>query len=208
MDIYVGSTNPAKVRQLSAALIPCGVQVGVLPVSELPDVAEDRTDAVGNARQKAIAFSAITDGACLTMDASLLLPDLPEEAQPGVHVRRLPNRTHRPDDDEVLQYYSELCLRHGGRLRARWILGFAIALPDGRCFDEAATVERLLVAPPCVRRRRGYPLDSLQREPRTGTYLAELSSDEETALWQDSIGGPLQHFVVATLTELHRSPQA
>ena len=41
MQLYIGSTNPAKVRQLAAALEPCGVRVAVTGGLVLPQVVED-----------------------------------------------------------------------------------------------------------------------------------------------------------------------
>jgi inosine/xanthosine triphosphate pyrophosphatase family protein len=193
MELWVGSTNPAKLRQLAAALGTAGVQVrGVSDPAVLPQVDEDCADALGNARKKAIAFAAALGRPCLAMDASLLLPDLSPADQPGVHVRRLPGAAHRPGDDEVLAHYTLLCEQNGGRLRARWVYGLAIGLPDGRSLDGTAVAERMLVAPPCAARQPGYPLDSLQQEPATGKYLAELSQDAAAAHQAQTIGAPLR----------------
>jgi inosine/xanthosine triphosphate pyrophosphatase family protein len=171
--------------------------------AQLPDVSEDAVDAVGNARRKAIAFAAALGAPCLAMDASLHLPDLSAELQPGVNVRRLPGRTDRPDDDEVLAYYTDLCRRHGNRLWAEWEFGFAIAWSTGRCTDRTASVQRVLVAPPSNHRRAGYPLDSLQQDPSTGRYLADFTDDEEVAMWREAIGRPLQDFVEASMQLLN-----
>jgi len=203
MELRIGSTNPAKIRQLALALEPCGVIVrGLTGTRGLPDVAEDHADAEGNARAKATAFAVALDGACLAMDASLFLPDLPADLQPGVNVRRLPGSLGRPGDDEVLAYYGDLCRRQGGKLAVHWVFGYAIGLTDGRCFSDTSSIRRSMVYPPCPERRPGYPLDSLQRDPRTRRRLAQLTGAQEAALWQHTIGVPLQTFVTTTVRRL------
>lgn len=196
MELWLCSTNPAKLRQLAAALGasgPAGVLLrAVTDPAVLPEVIEDRADALGNARKKAAAFAAATGRPCLAMDASLLLPGLPAAEQPGVNVRRLPGTAHRPDDDEVLAYYTRLTERNGGRLRACWVFGLAIGMPDGQVLDATAVTERMLVAPPCAARQPGYPLNSLQLDPATGRYLAELTEPEAAVLQAESMGGPLR----------------
>lgn len=193
MELWAGSTNPAKIRQLAAALAPAGIGVrGVSDPAVLPQVTEDCPDALGNARKKAAAFAAALGLPCLAMDASLLLPDLPSADQPGVHVRRLPGTAHLPGDEEVLAHYTLLCERNGGRLRARWVYGLAIGLPDGRLLDGTAVAQRMLVAPACGSRQPGYPLDSLQQHPATGRYLAELSEHEAAAHQAETLGEPLR----------------
>jgi hypothetical protein len=186
VELRAGSTNPAKIRQLAAALAPAGIRVhGVSDLAVLPRVTEDCADALGNARKKAVAFAVALERPCLAMDASLLLPDLDLADQPGVHVRRLAGATHLPGDDEVLAYCTRLCEQRGGRLRGRWEYGFAIGMPDGRWLDAAGKADRMLVAPPCARRHPGYP-------PATGRYLAESSEQEAAAHQAETIGEPLR----------------
>ena len=205
MELHIGSSNPAKIRQLAAAVAPVGVMVAALDPARLPDVAEDAIDAIGNARAKAVAFARTSGRMCLAMDAALLLPDLGVDLQPGVNVRRIPGAAGRPTDDEVLRYYADLCAGRAGRLRAFWMFGFAIAVPDGPCFVDETTVQRMFMTPPSTHRRDGYPLDSLQQDPATGRYLAEFTGEAERELWRRTIGAPLQAFVARTVGRL-RTP--
>lgn len=250
MELWVCSTNPAKLRQLTAALgvpdppcrkaaragdaalagvaalaggaasagkagsdVPADLLAGlrlrvVADPASLPEVIEDCLDALGNARKKAAAFAAALRRPCLAMDASLLLPELPAAEQPGVHVRRLPGVAHRPADEEVLGYYTLLCQRNGGRLRARWVYGLAIGMPDGRLLDATAVAQRMLVAPPSATRHPGYPLDSLQQEPVTGRYLAELTEHEAAAHQAETIGGPLRELASRAAAKPSQTAQA
>ena len=154
MELHIGSSNPAKIRQLAAAVAPVGVMVAAL------------------------------------------------DRPPGVNVRRIPGAAGRPTDDEVLRYYTDQCAGRAGRLRAHWMFGFAIAVPDGPCFVDETTVQRMFMTPPSTHRRAGYPLDSLQQDPATGRYLAEFTGEAEQELWRRTIGAPLQAFVARIVGRL------
>jgi len=198
----VGSTNPSKVRQLTAALLDAGVRVIPADGSVLPTVPEEAGDVVGNALAKAAAFAVALRNNCLAMDAGLSFPDLERDVQPGPNVRRLPGAGVPPDDDDLLAYYTDLCDRHGGRIRACWTYGFAIATTDLRQFADRASLERTMVSPPSRLRHPGYPLDSLLLDPLTGRYLAEFTGAEEEQMWQATIGRPLAAFVRRTVEAL------
>jgi len=102
----------------------------------------------------------------------------------------------------MLEHYLSLCRRHGGRLTGSWQLALAIATPAGCCHDRLVTSPRILQAEGTSRRRAGYPLDSLQFDPLTGRYLADMSSDEILAFWQRTIGDEITRFATSTLALL------
>lgn len=193
VQFFLGTANRTKVRQLAAAAHPFGVEIPT--AIALPEVVEDGLTAVENARLKAAAYADVLRAPVLAMDASLALPDLPPDQQPGVMVRRVPGAAGRPTDDEVLAHYAALCGKNGGRLRAHWTFGFAIGLPDGTVLDTAAAVERTMVAPPCPQRRPGNPLDSLQVEPKAGRRLAQMGEGEIQVLWRDTFGAAVQELL-------------
>lgn len=206
MDLYIGTTNPAKITQLASALAPGGVVLQPLDPSTLPPVAED-TDVVGNARAKATAFAAAASQPVLAMDVGLGFPDLADEYQPGTHVRRVPGVGGRPSDEQVLTHYSRLCAEHGGSIRAVWSYGFAIGLPDGRSFGAETAVERQMVTPASAEGRPGYPLDSLQKDPVTGRFISEYSGIDAQEMWHRTIGTPLLSFVSATMASITTQPR-
>jgi hypothetical protein len=41
----------------------------------------------------------------------------------------------------------------------------------------------------------GYPLESLQIEPKTGKYLTQLSKADQAEAWKKSLGKPLADFI-------------
>jgi inosine/xanthosine triphosphate pyrophosphatase family protein len=204
-ELLVGTTNPARLAQLVSILRPAGILIrsaADLAPQPLPPVREDSQRARDNARQKAKTYAAQLGRPVFAVDAALQLDGIPPSEQPGVYVRRLTGRSDRPSDEEVFAHYRDLCRRHGGRLTGTWQFALAIATHDGHCHHRVVTSQRVLHADGSPRRRAGYPLDSLQLDPLTGRYLADMSSDEVLAYWQRTVGGDIIRFVTDTLALL------
>lgn len=70
MLLYLGTTNPGKVREWASILAPLGVDIRTasLHVPETSDTFE------GNARQKALAYAAHTGGVTVSEDSGLVVP--------------------------------------------------------------------------------------------------------------------------------------
>lgn len=58
------------------------------------------------------------------MDNNLYIEELPEEKQPGTHVRRVNGK--ELNDDEMIEYYCNLVKEYGGKLKAKWVYGMVI----------------------------------------------------------------------------------
>jgi 8-oxo-dGTP diphosphatase len=50
---------------------------------------------------------------------SLYIDGLPDEQQPGLHVRRIKDKA-RATDQELIKHYTEMVKRLGGRIDAFW----------------------------------------------------------------------------------------
>lgn len=70
--IYIGTTNPGKLREFGGILLPLGVEM--MPVSL--DVPETTDTFDGNARQKALAYAAHTGGVTVSEDSGIVIPAL------------------------------------------------------------------------------------------------------------------------------------
>jgi inosine/xanthosine triphosphate pyrophosphatase family protein len=200
VDIVIGTTNPAKVRQCQLALRASGLRVRSLTevLPDAPEVAEDGVDAEENAARKARAYSEAIGCPVLSLDYALTFDGLPAESQPGMNVRRIPGVDGRASDDQVLDYYSTLLASYGGRLRGSWQAGAAVATPAGRLERTTIRIHRTFVAQPSARRVEGYPLASLQLA-HGATYISELSDEDEEQLWQRVLGSPLHDLVADAL---------
>jgi inosine/xanthosine triphosphate pyrophosphatase family protein len=205
VDIVIGTTNPAKLRQCELALRGSGSRVrsllAVLP--DAPEVAEDGWDAEENAARKASVYSRAAALPVLSLDYALTFDGLPAARQPGMNVRRIPGIRGRASDDELLDYYSTLFASYGGRIRGTWQAGAAVATPAGRLERTTITVARTFVAQPSATRVQGYPLASLQLA-HGDTYISELSEEEEEQLWQRVLGKPLRDLVAEALGQPDR----
>lgn len=194
-NILVGTTNQAKVAQLAGALRPIGVHVRGLPEgAPLPRADEDGETAAENARTKALVYARTFGEPVLSMDNALYLEGLAPDEQPGVHVRRIGGE-ERPSDDALREHYASLVARLGGKAKGRWEFGICLAWPDGRMRETVIVSPRVFTAAPCAAAVPGYPLESLQIDPASGRYIAEMTQGEQDEFWQRAIGEPLQKFI-------------
>jgi Ham1 family len=200
VQIVIGTTNPAKVRQCQLALRSADLRMRSL--SELlphpPEISEDGWDAEENAARKARAYCHVIGLPVMSLDFALAFDDLPAECQPGMNVRRIPGVEGRPSDDALLDYYAALFTEYGGHVRGRWEVGAAIAVPSGQLERATIPAVRTFVSEPSNKRVDGYPLASLQLADG-GAYISELSASEEEQLWQSVLGEPLRRLVAAAL---------
>jgi len=194
--LIIGTTNEAKVDQIRGALMSVGIETCGLPKDiVLPSIVEDGENAKDNARKKASTFARALNQRVLSMDNSLYLDGLPKEKQPGVHVRRIPGYTGRPSDEALLNYYSALLEGLGGKVNGYWEFAICVAKPNGE-FEETVIKEpRIFVSERCKAVSSGYPLESLQIDPDTGKYTAEMTETERDEFWQKAIGKELCDFV-------------
>ncbi len=195
-EIVIGTTNEAKVAQIRGALAPMGVTVmGIGKEVTLPRIEEDGKTALENARKKATAYAKALNTTVLSMDNALYFDELSSEEQPGLNVRRIPSSSERPSDEEVLRYYSALIKRFGERTTGRWEFGICVATPDGEYKETTILSPRIFTSTPSAVLVPGYPLESIQIDPKTEKYISEMSQEEQDRFWQRAIGKPFQEFV-------------
>ena len=191
-ELLIGTTNPAKLRNLLAALDDsCYLLRKPSEVlSELPEVGEDARRVEENALRKATAFSAAANLPSVSLDYALYFDGVGDAEQPGMNVRRIPGGPARPSDDELLRHYSGLFERLGGQVGGRWVVGLAASTPTGRVASTEIELPRRFVSTPSAARVEGYPLASLQLIGER--YVAELDEDEERRLSQAVLREPLR----------------
>lgn len=198
MKIIFGTKNKAKILQLQGALSPIGVEVVGLPDDfPLPEVIEDGSTAMENARKKAIAYATALDATVFSMDNALYFDYAVEEDQPGLNVRRIPSKNERPTDEEMLAYYASFVSRFGERTTGYWEFAICIAAPNGNCEEIVIKSPRVFTSIPSTSVVSGYPLESIQIDPLSGRYISEMSQGEQDLFWQRAIGAPLQEFIMS-----------
>ena len=78
---------------------------------EAPSPSEDGSTPLENARQKALCYYDFYQIPVFSCDSGLYFEDLPQELQPGIHVRTVGGKCLT--DQEMLAYYGGLAEKYG-----------------------------------------------------------------------------------------------
>ncbi len=190
MELIYGTGNPAKlkfmrreIRGLPIELISLG-QAAERDGIALADVEESGRDPLENARIKACAYYRLFRKPVFSCDSGLYLWDyqtgemLPEEVQPGIHVRGRGGR--RLTDDELIAHFTGL-VRTYGTILARYKNGICLIMEDGRRYesmDESLWGAAFLFTDrPHPKRIEGFPLDSISLDIASGKYFYDLEGN-------------------------------
>ena len=87
--ILFGTGNPAKLNAMRRRLSELDIEVlGLADMDrEAPNPSEDGSTPLENARQKALCYYDFYQMPVFSCDSGLYFEDLPQELQPGIHVR-------------------------------------------------------------------------------------------------------------------------
>lgn len=191
MKLLYATGNPAKFTAMQNRLSELGIELISLRDLRaqgipIPDVPETGNTPLENARQKALAYYEAFRMPVFSCDSGLYFEDVPEEIQPGVHVRTV-NGVYLTDE-QMLAHYIGLVKRYG-RLTAKYRNAICY-VQDGEHAYEAMEPDMesekfwLTDKPHSSIRRAGFPLDSISLDPRTGQYFYDLP---ETAVDQVAV---------------------
>ena len=177
MKILFATTNPAKVKKYADELSKKKVELFTLKDLNLNlPVEENGKDAIENACIKAKAYYEESGITTIGMDNTLFIEELPEEKQPGTHVRRINGK--ELNDEQMIEYYTNLVRQNGGKLTVKWIYGMAICNGKEIKTYTWSKDHFYFVDKPCELRNPGYPLDSICLIPEFNKYLVELTDEE------------------------------
>jgi len=194
MKLLYGTGNAAKLEVMKRVADRFNKEAGQGIVMELlglremdrepPSVPEEGENPLENARQKALAYYDFYGIPVFSCDSGLYFEGVPEELQPGVHVRTV-NGTYLTDE-EMQAYYAGLAKTYGD-LRARYQNAICLVLDRTHiweCMDESLRSEKFLIkaVPWGPIRQKGFPLDCLSADPDTGKYFYELEDRREEQL--------------------------
>ena len=191
MKLLYGTGNPAKVAAMQNRL--SGLDIELISLMDLraqgrkiPDVPETGNTPLENARQKALAYYEAFRMPVFSCDSGLYFADVPEQIQPGVHVRTV-NGVYLTDE-QMLAHYTGLVKRYG-RLTAKYRNAICYVQDAGHIYeamDPSMESEAFWLTdiPHSSIRRQGFPLDSISLDPQTGQYFYDLP---ETAVDQVAV---------------------
>ena len=178
MKVLFATTNQAKVGKYKEALKEKGIEL--ITINDLDfkiEVNENGKNAIENAYIKAKTYYEATKIPTIGMDNCLFIEELPEDKQPGTHVRRINGK--ELNDEEMIEYYTKLANEYGGKLTAKWVYGMVICNEQERKEYSWSKSNFYLVDKPCEKRNPGYPLDSISITPETNQYWLELTEEEK-----------------------------
>ena len=182
MKLLYATGNESKICNMRYRLR--GYEIEVVTPKELGihiDVEETGSTPMENARLKAKAYFEKTGMPTLAADSGLYIDGIPEAEQPGLHVRRVRGRDL--SEEELIDRYSQLSAKYGGRLRARYKTGLVLLIGDREYTAEIPDDDIFIVSEPnSNRRHRGNPLDVVTVCPANGRYFNECSLDELAVL--------------------------
>jgi len=183
MELLFATGNPAKLATMGETLRPLGIKlIGLNDLSgQIPEVTESAPTSLGNATIKAKAYYAAFKRPLFSCDSSLYIEGLSESEQPGANVRLVNGRWL--DDDETTAHYSALIKRLGGRTTAHYRNAVCLILGEDKIYahdgDDIMSGPFIMVSEPHEKATRGFPLDRLSINMKTGKYYNDLKAGEE-----------------------------
>ncbi len=195
MKVLFATTNQAKVGKYKESLKERGIEL--ITINDLDfklDINENGKNAIENAYIKAKAYYERAKIPTIGMDNCLFIEELPEEKQPGTHVRRVNGK--ELTDEEMIEYYTNLVKEYGGKLTAKWVYGMVIYDGQERKEYSWSKSNFYLVDKPCEKRNPGYPLDSISIMPENNQYWLELTEEQKNKSKEKSNTDDVIEFIV------------
>ena len=191
MKILYGTTNKGKLQAMKTALESFDIElIGLRDIDcELPNINENGKTPLENAEIKAKAYFEAFRMPVFSCDSGLYFDELPEEEQPGLHVRRINDK--ELTDDEMIAYYASLAEGHGGRITGRYRNAIYFILDEEHHYSSMdmsiATEPFILITEPHEKRVEGFPLDSLSIDIETGKYYYDLEVKDVSTSLDDGV---------------------
>ncbi len=183
MELIYGTGNPAKITYMRKQIEGLDIDIiGLKDVEgEIPEVKENGKTPLDNARIKALAYYKAFKKPVFSCDSGLYFDDVPDDVQPGVHVRNV-NGKHL-SDEEMIKYYSGLARKYGD-LVARYRNAIVLVMDADHIYeameDNMAGEPFIITSVPHEKVMAGFPLNSLSVDIGTGKYYNDLKENERS----------------------------
>ena len=185
MKLLYGTGNPAKLSVMKSRLEKIGIElIGLNDLRvegrSIPEVTENGNTLLENAKLKALAYYKAFQMPVFSCDSGLYFDNVPDEVQPGVHVRNVNGKCL--SDEEMMEYYAGL-VRQYGNLIASYRNAICFVMDENHIYesmDPSMASEKFLLTdkPHGAIRKKGFPLDSMSIDMKTNKYYYDLSADE------------------------------
>lgn len=198
MKLLFATTNPAKINKYKDGLKKNNIDL--ITIKDLNinlEIDESGKNALENAYIKAKAYYDLTGIPTVGMDNNLFIEGIPDEKQPGTHVRRVNGKTLT--DEEMIEYYTNLVKENGRKLIAKWVYGMVIYNGKEKKEFSWSKSNFYFLDTPCKKRNPGYPLDSIAFVPEHNKYLVELTKEERSSDNDENKDDKVVNFIVNSL---------
>lgn len=185
MKLLYGTGNQAKLSVMRSRLEKLGIElIGLNDLRQegkyIPDVVEAGSSPLENARLKALAYYQAFQMPVFSCDSGLYFDNVPDEIQPGVHVRNVNGKCL--SDEKMQEYYGGLAKKHGN-LVAQYRNAICFVMDEERIYeamDESLYSEKFILTdkPHSQIRKKGFPLDSMSIDIRTNKYYYDMTDEE------------------------------
>ena len=186
-NIFVyGTGNPAKLQSMRDCLMPLNIEIiglkktGVI----IPDVDESGTTPLDNARIKTLAYYTALKRPVFACDSGLYIDGLPNNEQPGVHVRMVDGK--RLNDDEMIVHYTAIAGRLGGKAVVRYKNAICLVINEDEVYehfgDDISGEAFCIVDKPHPKRIEGFPLDCISVHIDSGEYYYWHDRDNDAGM--------------------------
>ena len=178
MRVLYGTGNPAKLSAMQRRLSSLDIEIiGLKDLeADIPEVPEDGKTPLENARQKAYAYFDAFHIPVFSCDSGLYFDNVPDAVQPGVHVRTVNGKYLT--DEEMIAYYTGMAQKYGD-LTSRYKNAICFVYDDAHRFEAmrpSMESEPFLLTskPHSSIMNKGFPLDSLSVDIKSGKYFYDL----------------------------------
>ena len=185
MKLLYGTGNLAKLSAMRNRLEQLDIElIGLNDLrvegKNVPEVKEDGNTPLENARLKAMAYYEAFQIPVFSCDSGLYFDNVPNEVQPGVHVRNVNGKCL--SDDEMIDYYSGLVKAYGN-LVARYRNAICFVMDNTHIYETmepSMESEKFILTdkPHSTIRKEGFPLDSISLNIKTNKYYYDLPEDK------------------------------
>ena len=185
MELLFGTGNQAKLSVMKSRLEKIGIElIGLNDLraegKSIPEVTENGNTPLENAKLKAMVYYKAFQMPVFSCDSGLYFDNVPDEVQPGVHVRNVNGKCL--SDEEMVEYYAGL-VRQYGNLIARYRNAICFVMDENHIYesmDPSMASEKFILTdkPHSAIRKKGFPLDSMSIDMKTNKYYYDLAADE------------------------------
>lgn len=185
MKLLYGTGNLAKLSAMRNRLEQLDIElIGLNDLrvegKNVPEVKEDGNTPLENARLKAMVYYEAFQIPVFSCDSGLYFDNVPDEVQPGVHVRNVNGKCL--SDDEMIDYYSGLVKAYGN-LVARYRNAICFVMDNTHIYEAmepSMESEKFILTdkPHSTVRKEGFPLDSISLDIKTNKYYYYLPEDK------------------------------